>query len=1171
MEKSIIAVEENTRRSDTDTPVAKSLGGLIQIDSISIELNIPRLMKEEGNCQHFSLRGYVADMRIKDRKVCSPFPSASDHSISEEELPPLDAPKFRWWRCKNCIDEIGTESAAEETEIRANVASTDDATTNALSEMKHESVAKKGDRNKAIIDDSANTSGFDLLFKPYKGRGTVVEDKAVTAGNRTGSGNVRDEEIRCPTVEVAISKHCSGQEIDGTSPAANLSNNSTQVAISDSTLSGGKIVSHGNLYIRADDVSVDIGAEPAMNSPKDGQRTASTAFKQSDIPDINDKALETSKTKLSRLPSIELRDYNGTSSGSDTTLAKNRQCDSHNDIPNDLPRRKIRKVRLLTDILREPADLETSHAKAVRNSSSIPTVAPRELEPVGTSKDKKYFQKKRKMTQEVETNLSGMGIQYNIAKRVRSSNGGVERSPMAIVTADSRSDEKGSDEEGILGGNRSLGIKHRNGINKKKNKQLQPVDGYSPEMPPQDTTMQNGGSKGYGAVNGLVHSVQYSSMGGKFGPHLSSCQSLVGTDRDSDLFWRSSNFPEVGRVPSTLMLPDNNFAGESSTRRNNPVQPVHELSDDVTLDLSLNSFRDSDKHAENDIIQSKNMTNSPFILQNGNKGTDPRRKDNTLLRQSNVPESGQPTKKGVICDLNQGAPQTAPMWQEIQNSPILLQKGNLQVPELMETPHQHNKENLNEFLEHSGVIKHHRYQHSEKVLERGLSDDIPMEIVELMAKNQYERGLTETRPKCMMERTDGFARPYTEIHQSEAVTWSRPGVTSFRPAQANMNTDVGTSRGSSLQISHAKRNHLGLSQAEGPPTKLFGAFPQTQQKFPSGGQGSASVHIRPGLQRGEEAKPVWFPTVQNMPLGLGVPQKSIIQPNDKMIHGQASASLQKGRTISDIKSGDVRMQNEHHLRFPKSSNAGLNVKGMGSLDPYCNETIPAMQLLSLMDRRMPSSPPFNIDANKLLEKPFAPCSYHPRFQMDGKQSILNGSYLSHHQLKESPGVHPGGYYADQISFKSRGQEKSRKSYGPSRCGGSKLERFVSSSGLLSKTQDSFPEKAAGEKRNQGTSNSRVLPQQDRNTSKLFGLEGLGTARALPVKNNCESCLCSVNRNPAEFSVPEEGNPFTRTIKDPRIGKKSSKERSHNVDLNKRKQPRIPKERAGRLPPLGRAL
>lgn len=1194
MEKSNIAVEENTHTSDTDTPLAKSLGSLIQIESIYIDLDIPMPKKEEENCQLFSIRGYAAEMRSKDRKICSPFTSTSDRSISEEQLPPLDVPKFRWWRCKNCIHEICTESAGEEIEIlnpscrsrliSTNMASTSNATTNALSEMKHESTARKGDRNKAIIDDYANTGGFDFLCKPDKGRCSVVEDKAVTAGNITGSGNVRNEEIKYPTIEVAISKHCSSQETDRKSPAANLSNNSIQVAISDSTLSGGKIVPHGNLYVSADDVSADIGAETAMGSPNDGQRTASTAFKQSDIPDINDKALETSKTKLSRLPSIELRDYNGTSSGSDTILAKNRQCDSHNDITNDLPRRKTRKVRLLTDILGGQVNLGTSHAKADRNSLSTMTVVPRELEPIGTPKDKRYFQKKRKMSQEVDSNLSVMGIQCNVAKRVRSSNGGVERSSMANETADSRSDEKESDEEGIPNGNKSLRIKHRNGINKKKNKLLRPVNGYSPEMPWQDTTMENGGSKGCGAVNSLVHSVQYSSMGGKFDPHLSSYQSLVGTDKDSDLCWRSSKFPEVGRVPSTLMHLDNNFPGESSTRRNNHVpvtsdiemltfQPAHELSAKVRLDLSLNSFRDSDKHAENDITQSKNMTSWPFILQKGNKSSDPRRKDNTLVKQSNVPESGPSSRKGVIYDLNQGVQQTASMWQEIPNSPILLQKGSLQVPEIMEMPHQHNKENLNEFLEHSDVIKHHRYQHSEKALERGLSDDIPMEIVELMAKNQYERGLTETRTKCMIDRTDGFARPYTEMHESEAVTWSRPGVTSFHPANANMKTDVGASRGSSLQISHVKRNHLGMAQVERPPTKLFGTFPQPQQKFPIGGQGSASLHIRPGLQRGEEAKPLWLPTGQNMPLGLGIPQKSIGQPNDKIIHGQAPASLQKGRTISDIKCADGRMQNEHHLLFSKSGNADLNVKGMGSLDPYCNETIPAMQLLSLMDRRMPSSPPFNLDANKLLEKPFSPCSHHPRFAIDGKQSILNGSYLSHHRLKESPGIHPGSYYADQISFKPRGQEKSRKSYGPSRCSGSKLERFVSSSGLLSMTQGSPLEKGE-QKRNQGTSSSRVLPQQDRYASKLFDLEGHhSTARAVPVKNNCESYICSLNRNPAEFSVPEEGNPFTRTIKDPRMGKKSSsRERSHNVDLNnKRKQRRVIKEKAGRLPPSGRAV
>ncbi|CAN4120226.1 unnamed protein product [Withania somnifera] len=1150
--------------------------------------------KEEGNCQHFSIRGYVAEMRSKDQKICSPFTPTNDGSISEEQIPALDVPKFRWWRCKNCIHEIGTESAGEEIEIlnpscrsrliSTNMASTSNAKTNALSEMKHESTAQKGDRNKAIIDNYANTSGFDFLCKPNKGRCTVVVDKAVTAGNKTGSGNVGNEEIRCPTIEVATSKHCSSQEADRKSPAANLSNNSIQVAISVSTPSGGKIVPHGNLHISADDVSTDIGAETAMHSPNDGQRTASIAFKQSDVPDINDNAVETSKTKLSRLPSIELRDYNGISSGSDTILSKNRQCDSHSDIPNDLPRRKTRKVRLLTDILGGQNNLETRHAKADRNSLSTMTVVPRELEPVGTPKDKRYFQKKRKMSQEGDSNLSGMGIQCNIAKRVRSSNGGVERSSMANETADSHSDEKESDEEGILNGNKSLQIKQRNGINKKKNKQLQPVNGYPPEMPWQDTTMENGASKGHGAVNSPVHPVQYSSMGGIFEPRLSSYQSLIGTDRDSDVCWKSSKFPEVGCVPSTLMHPDNNFQGESSTRRNNLVpvttdiemvsfQPVHELPAKVRLDLSLNSFRDSEKHAENDSAQSKSMTSWPFILQKGNKSSDPRRKDNTLVKESNVPESGPSARKRVIYDLNQGVPQTASMWQEIQNSPILLQKGSLQVPEIMEMPHQHNKENLNKFREHSDAIKHHRYQHTEKALERGLSDDIPMEIVELMAKNQYERGLTETRNKCMIDRTDGFARPYTERHESEAVTWSLPGVTSFHPVNVNMKIDVGASRGSSLQISHVKRNHLGMAQVERPPTQLFGTFRQPQQKFPGGAQSSASMHIRPGLQRGEEAKPVWFPTVQNMPLGLGTPQKSVGQRNDKLIHGQAPASLQKGRTISDIKCADVRMQNERHPVFSKSGNAELNPKGTGSLDPYCNETIPAMQLLSLMDRRMPSSPPFNLDPNKLMEKPFSPCSHPPRLVMDGKQSILNGAYLSHHRLKESPGIHPGNYYADQISFKPRGQEKSRKSYGPSQCSGSKLERFVSSSGLLSMNQDSLLEKDK-QKRNQGTSSSRVLPQQDRNASKPFDLEGHHrTARDASVKSNCESCICSLNRNPAEFSIPEEGNPFTRTIKDSRMGKKSSsRERDLNADLNnKRKQQRIVKEKAGRLPPLGRAL
>lgn len=56
MDKINMVVEDNTLRNDSGTPVAKSFGGLRQVESISIDLNIPMPIKKEGNCQHFSLR-----------------------------------------------------------------------------------------------------------------------------------------------------------------------------------------------------------------------------------------------------------------------------------------------------------------------------------------------------------------------------------------------------------------------------------------------------------------------------------------------------------------------------------------------------------------------------------------------------------------------------------------------------------------------------------------------------------------------------------------------------------------------------------------------------------------------------------------------------------------------------------------------------------------------------------------------------------------------------------------------------------------------------------------------------------------------------------------------------------------------------------------------------------
>ncbi|XP_010915857.1 uncharacterized protein [Elaeis guineensis] len=55
-------------------------------------------------CDHFSIRGYVAEIRKKDPKICWPFPmfhgQTSDKHISL--LPPLPMTKFRRWNCPNC-------------------------------------------------------------------------------------------------------------------------------------------------------------------------------------------------------------------------------------------------------------------------------------------------------------------------------------------------------------------------------------------------------------------------------------------------------------------------------------------------------------------------------------------------------------------------------------------------------------------------------------------------------------------------------------------------------------------------------------------------------------------------------------------------------------------------------------------------------------------------------------------------------------------------------------------------------------------------------------------------------------------------------------------------------------------------------------------------------------
>ncbi|GAB4837248.1 hypothetical protein Ancab_002151 [Ancistrocladus abbreviatus] len=102
-----VATEGHPHRSDSTIPEKYKTS---PIDSLSIDIASGRKNDNVDRCNHFSIRGYVAEVRKRDRKICCPFCSDSDDSglVGKiYELPPLDVPEFRWWRCSSCLQRSG--------------------------------------------------------------------------------------------------------------------------------------------------------------------------------------------------------------------------------------------------------------------------------------------------------------------------------------------------------------------------------------------------------------------------------------------------------------------------------------------------------------------------------------------------------------------------------------------------------------------------------------------------------------------------------------------------------------------------------------------------------------------------------------------------------------------------------------------------------------------------------------------------------------------------------------------------------------------------------------------------------------------------------------------------------------------------------------------------------
>ncbi|XP_020263999.1 protein EMBRYONIC FLOWER 1 isoform X2 [Asparagus officinalis] len=71
------------------------------ITSIAEELVLSQ--RESTNCEHFTIRSYVSEVRKRNAKICWPF-SMVNHTDKEINiLPPLHVERFRQWDCQSCL------------------------------------------------------------------------------------------------------------------------------------------------------------------------------------------------------------------------------------------------------------------------------------------------------------------------------------------------------------------------------------------------------------------------------------------------------------------------------------------------------------------------------------------------------------------------------------------------------------------------------------------------------------------------------------------------------------------------------------------------------------------------------------------------------------------------------------------------------------------------------------------------------------------------------------------------------------------------------------------------------------------------------------------------------------------------------------------------------------
>ncbi|KAI9097619.1 hypothetical protein K1719_025390 [Acacia pycnantha] len=1154
------------------------MGSLIQIDSISIDLANSVEESDAGKRDHhFSIRGYVSEIRKKDWKLCWPFPLQDNHSESEDQpylLPPLDVPKFRQCCCQICQQEIAAEcsdkdnqgefhscctgcksasncfsNAAVRSDIQLQLASTPDT-------LENRGIDLNSSADLSCENDCLWTNNEKNLEKKFE----VVNNGMID--HETGVEDKLDHQItHVPPPEVypclipkapTNDKGSEGNEVSdvklATSNLKRADQNSSEFC-------------NGGTLIYANQKVVAVADHKTCSILEVGKVVA-VADHTTD--DTTGNSLIESVASQKALPRIT------------ENLVENDFQDHHLEKSSGLPRRKPRKVRLLTDLLSENVETKTEKFAIQGFSSDGTSEASATLQTLPTSiqgdlidKDrsvKKFFLDEELKPAEVSSShrfAEGQNLEGDAKVDETILDAGFKDVHSTIALQENVKSYWSKPEI-----DRSLTMN-----NKKKKAQV--VDKHLRSCPYQNEENMHVLSKPYAS---------------KTLSHTSPCEfSEKGMDSFPLHALRLGNKCNLSKQKGKMLQVDGDLTPLSCWKNDKLVE---------------DSFS---------VTGAKSMSNMPadVPISSVQEGTS---KVHNLARKGRETDVGGEPRipyKQITDDISD----KGVSWEVSGNKK---HKYASQVEDLnhfqdkqMEITGSKNTQKSVEAREHASVMKTNGDQTADEVSEQGILDDIPIEIVELMAKNQHERRLSEAENRSSQWTKWANERKAqmtvgTGVYGKGLLTLFEEGQ-KVKPQERHGGNGM-TSRGENLRPGKRKSahyfspfddgNHLKRNSLCQPRSSFPFEVSNSQKRSPNGfhfppmgsslcgsaqnckTNGGNAERVRGGcslhktiLHPDDKASHIWASLTPNhLSLGYDIPKRAVSQSTrtgvdmtplqTDMLHKQ---NMNRDIDLNCLnlnatgleklnRNEDFGTLNSMHAEYPfpcKHNGIEPQQNMRESLDSYSNEIIPAMHLLSLMDAGMKSIKPSNAsvgaqtfnrpsyhgDCNSKLEIDKALSSLkHPSSDCYNKNYLLNkshGCFMSSPTFGASSSIQHKEKFSKAGSFNNQTSLKSGKK-----------KKIKSSNPVL---------------QNRGNKQfSWTYVETETETPLQRKLEVHGSCVTLPLSKDSNSC--SINRNPADFTLPDMGNIYMIRGEDLKFEKpRNPKKRPSLVSFQGCKQQRILKE------------